>query len=144
MKQTTLNELLSKKIVTNEFIQDYENAQSLISRILVVTEEYLTNEKFRKFALNSAKSSLKKGAKATALVAVLCVTVMLNSCIGGEQKGKNPRKITPREAARLQGFPEEYNIGAVSDNQLYKQFGNSVCIPVIEKIAEEIKSALTN
>lgn len=59
-----------------------------------------------------------------------------------EQKGKNPRKITPREAARLQGFPEEYNIGAVSDNQLYKQFGNSVCVPVIEKIAEEMKSVL--
>ena len=60
-----------------------------------------------------------------------------------EQKGKNPRKLTPREAARLQGFPEDYNISAVSDNQLYKQFGNSVCVPVIEKIAEEIKQALS-
>ena len=56
-----------------------------------------------------------------------------------EQKGKNPRKITPREAARLQGFPEEYDISAVSDNQLYKQFGNSVWVTVIEKIAEGIK-----
>lgn len=61
-----------------------------------------------------------------------------------EQKGKNPRKLTPREAARLQGFPEEYNISAVSDNQLYKQFGNSVCVPVIEKIAEEIQNSLKN
>ena len=59
-----------------------------------------------------------------------------------EQKGKNPRKLTPREAARLQGFPEDYNISAVSDNQLYKQFGNSVCVPVIEKIAEKIKESL--
>lgn len=61
-----------------------------------------------------------------------------------EQKGKNPRKLTPREAARLQGFPESYQINTVSDNQLYKQFGNSVCVPVIEKIAEEIKITLTD
>lgn len=49
----------------------------------------------------------------------------------------NPRKITPREAARLQGFPESYKI-VVSDVQAYKQFGNSVCIPVIREIAKEI------
>ena len=53
------------------------------------------------------------------------------------QKGKNPRKITPREAARLQGFPEEFKI-PVSDTQSYKQFGNSVAVPVIEAIAKNI------
>ena len=58
-----------------------------------------------------------------------------------EQEGKNPRKLTPREAARLQGFPEEYVI-PVSDAQAYKQFGNSVCVPVIKAIATEIKKAL--
>ena len=59
-----------------------------------------------------------------------------------EQEGKNPRKLTPREAARLQGFPEEYVI-PVSDAQAYKQFGNSVAVPVIKAIATEIKKALT-
>lgn len=54
-----------------------------------------------------------------------------------EQKGKNPRKITPREAARLQGFPEDFII-PVSDTQAYKQFGNSVCVPVIHSIANEM------
>jgi DNA (cytosine-5)-methyltransferase 1 len=54
-----------------------------------------------------------------------------------EQKGKNPRKITPREAARLQGFPENFII-PVSDNQAYKQFGNSVAVPVIEELARRI------
>lgn len=58
-----------------------------------------------------------------------------------EQEGKNPRKLTPREAARLQGFPEEYII-PVSDAQAYKQFGNSVAVPVIKAIATEIKKAL--
>lgn len=58
-----------------------------------------------------------------------------------EQKGKNPRKITPREAARLQGFPEEFII-PVSDTQAYKQFGNSVAVPVIHSIAENIVAVL--
>ena len=54
-----------------------------------------------------------------------------------EQKGKNPRKVTPREAARLQGFPENFII-PVSDTQAYKQFGNSVCVLAIHAIAENI------
>jgi DNA (cytosine-5)-methyltransferase 1 len=52
-----------------------------------------------------------------------------------EQDGRNPRKITPKEASRLMGFPENFKI-VVSDNQAYKQFGNSVCVPVIRSIAE--------
>ena len=59
-----------------------------------------------------------------------------------EQENKNPRKLTPREACRLQGFPEDYII-PVSDAQAYKQFGNSVAVPVIKAIATEIKKALT-
>ncbi len=53
--------------------------------------------------------------------------------------GKNPRKLTPRECARLQGFPERFNVDAVSDVQNYRQFGNSVSVPVIKAIADEIK-----
>lgn len=51
---------------------------------------------------------------------------------------KNPRKLTPRECARIQGFPEEFELGAVSDNQLYRQFGNSVSVPVISSIASRL------
>lgn len=58
-----------------------------------------------------------------------------------EQKGKNPRKVTPREAARLQGFPEDFII-PVSDTQAYKQFGNSVAVPVINAIAKKIIEVL--
>lgn len=54
---------------------------------------------------------------------------------------KAPRKITPREAARLQGFPEHYQI-IVSDVQAYKQFGNSVCVPVVRAIAKHLESIL--
>ncbi|NUF27026.1 MULTISPECIES: DNA cytosine methyltransferase [unclassified Gilliamella] len=58
-----------------------------------------------------------------------------------EQKNKNPRKLTPREAARLQGFPENFKI-PVSDVQAYKQFGNSVCVPVIRAIAKNMILAM--
>ena len=54
-----------------------------------------------------------------------------------EQDGKNPRMLTPRECARLQGFPEEFII-PVSNAQAYKQFGNSVCINVIEAVAKQM------
>lgn len=60
-----------------------------------------------------------------------------------EQLDKNPRKITPREASRLQGFPPNYII-PVSDTQAYKQFGNSVCVPVVKAIAEQIFVILDN
>lgn len=56
--------------------------------------------------------------------------------------GKNPRKLTPRECARLQGFPEDFIIDAVSNAQMYKQFGNSVCVTVIRAIAQEIVRAI--
>jgi len=55
------------------------------------------------------------------------------------QEGSNPRKLTPRECARLQGFPESFII-PVSDTQAYKQFGNSVAVPVIRKIVEKLIS----
>lgn len=58
-----------------------------------------------------------------------------------EQKDKNPRKLTPREAANLQGYPKNYVI-PVSDNQAYKQFGNSVSVPVIQTVFNEIKKQL--
>ena len=51
-----------------------------------------------------------------------------------QQKGKNPRKLTPRECARLQGFPDSFKI-PVSDTQAYKQFGNSVVVPLITDVA---------
>lgn len=48
--------------------------------------------------------------------------------------GKRPRRLTPRECARLMGFPDDFNI-PVSDTQAYKQFGNSVVVPVIAEVA---------
>lgn len=57
-------------------------------------------------------------------------------------KGKNPRRLTPREAARLMGFPDTFKI-PVSDTQAYQQFGNSVIVPLIEDMANLIIQQIT-
>jgi DNA (cytosine-5)-methyltransferase 1 len=53
------------------------------------------------------------------------------------QPGRNPRRLTPREAARLMGFDDSFQL-VVSDTQLYKQFGNSVVVPAVKAVAESM------
>lgn len=50
------------------------------------------------------------------------------------QEGERPRRLTPRECARLMGYPDNFRI-PVSDTQAYRQFGNSVVVPAIAEIA---------
>lgn len=52
-------------------------------------------------------------------------------------KRRNPRRLTPRECARLMGFPDSFKI-PVSDAQAYRQFGNSVVVPVVKAVAESM------
>lgn len=62
--------------------------------------------------------------------------------IDQSELGKRPRKLTPRECARLQGFPEEYIVDSVSQGQIYKQFGNSVCMKVVDALAIQVTETL--
>ena len=57
------------------------------------------------------------------------------------QEGKNPRRLTPRECARLQGFPDSFKI-VVSDTQAYKQFGNSVVVPLMSDVANLVSKKM--
>lgn len=57
------------------------------------------------------------------------------------QRGRNPRRLTPRECARLMGFPDTFRI-PVSDTQAYRQFGNSVCVPLMEYLASSVTTQL--
>lgn len=59
-----------------------------------------------------------------------------------EQPGKNPRRLTPRECARLMGYPDEFQI-VVSDTRAYQQFGNSVVMPLMADIAKDIVETLS-
>lgn len=63
--------------------------------------------------------------------------------IKGEINKEGVRKMTPREWARLQGFPDSYKL-PIADVHLYKQFGNSVTVNVIEAIAKNIREVLNN
>lgn len=53
-------------------------------------------------------------------------------------EGKNPRKLSPRECARLMGYPDNYRLSQVSDVQAYRQCGNSVVVPLVTAVAEQL------
>ena len=59
-----------------------------------------------------------------------------------QDNGKNPRRLSPRECARLMGYPDQYRIDRVSDVQAYRQCGNSVVVPLITAVSEQILKTL--
>ena len=73
----------------------------------------------------------------------VCPTLTANMGMGGHNvpiifDGKGIRKLTPRECFRIQGFPDSYKLPNIADSALYKQAGNSVSVPVIARIAEQM------
>jgi len=78
----------------------------------------------------------------------VCPTLTANMGTGGHnvpiiKDNKGIRKLTPRECARLQGFPDSYRLPEnIAISHLYKQIGNSVSVPVIESVAKNIKMAM--
>lgn len=77
----------------------------------------------------------------------VCPTLTANMGMGGHNvpiilDDIGVRKLTPRECANFQGFPRDYKLPQIADSHLYKQFGNSVTVSVIERIANNIRLAL--
>ena len=77
----------------------------------------------------------------------VCPTLTANMGTGGHNvpiifDGQGIRKLTPKECARIQGFPPSYTLPKIADSALYKQIGNSVSVPVIERISKSMKKAL--
>jgi len=60
-----------------------------------------------------------------------------------QQNGENPRRLTPRECFRLMGYPENFIIDRVSDVQAYRQCGNSVIVPLITSVAEQLAATIS-
>ena len=56
-------------------------------------------------------------------------------------KGRRPRRLTPRECAKLMGFPDSFKM-LRSDSRAYRQFGNSVVVPVVKQVAASVLDAL--
>ena len=59
-----------------------------------------------------------------------------------QDEGRNPRKLSPRECARLMGYPDNYVLSAVSDVQAYRQCGNSVIVPLITAVSEQLVNTM--
>lgn len=77
----------------------------------------------------------------------VCPTLTANMGMGGHNvpiifDGKGIRKLTPRECFRIQGFPDTYELPNIADSALYKQAGNSVSMPVLARIAEQMMKVL--
>lgn len=77
----------------------------------------------------------------------VCPTLTANMGMGGHNvpiiyDGKGIRKLTPRECFRIQGFPDTYKLPNIADSALYKQAGNSVSAPVLQRIAEQMVKVL--
>jgi len=77
----------------------------------------------------------------------VCPTLTANMGTGGHnvpiiKDNYGIRKLTPRECANFQGFPKEYLFPKIADSHLYKQIGNSVSVPVIRRIANQMKKAM--
>lgn len=77
----------------------------------------------------------------------LCPTLTANMGTGGHNvplvlDDKGIRKLTPRECFKFQGFPSSFKLPKLSNSKLYKQAGNSVSVPVVKKIANNIFKVL--
>lgn len=77
----------------------------------------------------------------------VCPTLTANMGTGGHNvplilNSKGIRKLTPRECFNIQGFPKEFKLPSIANSQLYKQAGNSVVVPMIKLVAEQILKVL--
>ncbi len=114
----------------------YYNDKPLFSRISNAVVKKNTLYQWRRKYVRENKNSV-------------CPTLTANMGMGGHNvpiiiDDYGIRKITPRECANFQGFPADYRLPKIADSALYKQFGNSVVVSVVNRIAENIKVVLEN
>jgi DNA (cytosine-5)-methyltransferase 1 len=132
---------------------DIINKNKIVSDILeeLVDKKYTLSDKLWNYLQAYAKKHREKGnGFGFGLVDLNKISRTLSARYykdGSEilipQANSNPRRLTPRECARLMGFPDSFKI-VCSDTKAYKQFGNSVVVPVVEAIAKEILRCLSN
>jgi len=132
-----------KNFTFPESKRNFKKLKSILEK--KVSPEYTISDKLWIGHINRTKRNLERGTGFTAHEADLekpSKTLVARYGKDGKeclipQKGKNPRKLTPRECARLQGFPESFVLPP-SNAAAYHQFGNSVAVPVIKAIAKNI------
>lgn len=141
---------LLKTILHPENGTEQEEAPFTYGEIAKVNEKYTLSDKLWTYLQGYAEKHRKKGnGFGFGLVGPKDTSRTLSARYykdGSEvlirQKNKNPRRLTPRECSRLMGFDRPGEAGfeiPVSDTQSYKQFGNAVAVPVVEKVAHFMK-----
>lgn len=117
-----------------------------------VAEKYYYNgkplfEKLKKFITEEGKVYQWRRQYVRENKSGVCPTLTANMGTGGHnvpiiKDKKGIRKLTPLECARIQGFPKDYKLPQIADSALYKQFGNSVSVPVIEAVGRQMMKAM--
>ena len=140
-------------LIDFDFAIEYPNRRSKLRDILEseVDDKYTLSDKLWTYLQNyAAKHRAKGNGFGCGLTEPDGITRTLSARYykdGSEilirQDKKNPRRLTPRECARLQGFPESYRI-IVSDAGAYRQFGNSVVVPLVQSIAAKLVTTMNS
>ena len=141
-----------KKIKLTKTIQDCIN-QSIVDEKYYYTDRYDCYSSL-KSSINNEKTIYQwRRVYPRENKNNVCPTLTFNMGSGGHnvpifktsyplKDGINIRKLTPRETANFQGFPKSFSFPEIADSHLYNQFGNSVTVPLIKKIANEILKVL--
>jgi len=130
-----------KKTVIKDFLDNYPEKKYIISDLLW--------DSHQKRKIRNKKAGKGFGFRLSYPTDEATVTISAryykdgSECLLYRGEGKNPRRLTPREVFRLQGFPESFKF-SVSDLQAYKQAGNAVPINVVEKVCLNVVEYLTS
>lgn len=127
---TKITDLLEKKVPEKY----YYNGKPLFEKLKNFIKEQGKVYQWRRQYVRENKSGV-------------CPTLTANMGMGGHnvpiiKDANGIRKLTPLECARIQGFPSHYKLPQIADSALYKQFGNSVSVPVIEAVAKQMMKAM--
>lgn len=132
--------------LTKSFRDILENPQSLDRKYYYVGKPLYNKLKKYPFKKDSVYQWRRKYVRENK--SGVCPTLTANMGTGGHnvpiiKDARGIRKLTPRECARLQGFPDTYKLPMIADAHLYKQFGNSVSVPVVRRVAMSMYNAVS-
>lgn len=125
------------------------NDENMVRDLYVVRPDMYYNKKDEQYSNKSIRiGTVNKGGQGERIYSIKGIAITLSANgggafakTGGYYINGGARKLHPRECARIMGFPDSYKISS-SNNQAYKQFGNSVVIDVLQLIALEIGAAI--